>query len=191
MRPRRRDPDDDRVWLGKANLAMLVGSYEEAARWLDACLRRRPDDQPVWRARLEWAIKSNRIAEADQAMKHLSADQSTTDHVHKLAAWKAKSLGDDESERRALESLIDNDPADFEAIDRLVELAVKHAQSERAAELRRKRTEIERLQARYLKLYERNQPLRDAAEMAHLAERIGRRFEARAFLTVANAVIGY
>ncbi len=35
-------PEDDRVWLGRANLAIRVGAYSDAARWLDACLRRRP-----------------------------------------------------------------------------------------------------------------------------------------------------
>ena len=43
-------PDDDRVWLGRANLAIREGEYDEAARWIDAGLRRRPDDVPVWRA---------------------------------------------------------------------------------------------------------------------------------------------
>src|SRR5262249_33101966 len=45
-------PEDDRIWLGKANLALGQGDLDEAARWLDACLRRRPDDIPLWRARL-------------------------------------------------------------------------------------------------------------------------------------------
>jgi hypothetical protein len=124
-------------------------------------------------------------------VKHLPADRLTPEEFHKLAAWRAKNCGDDESERHALERVLDTNPADFEALDRLIELAVKHSQSDRAAELRQKRSEIERLEVRYLKLFERNQPLRDAAEMAHLAERIGRRFEALAFRTVAEAVVGY
>ena len=46
-------PDDDRVWLGRANLAIRTGAYDEAKRWLDACLKRRPEDVPVWRAPAE------------------------------------------------------------------------------------------------------------------------------------------
>ncbi len=42
--------DDDRVSLGRANLALRAGSYDEAARWVDACLRQRSDDVAVWRA---------------------------------------------------------------------------------------------------------------------------------------------
>ena len=83
------NPQDDRVWLGKANLAIRVGSYQEAERWLDACLRRRPEDVPVWRARLEWAVATNRVAEAQEAMKHLPFAESTLARVWTLAAWLA------------------------------------------------------------------------------------------------------
>jgi predicted Zn-dependent protease len=179
-------PNDDRIWLGRANLAIRAGSHDEAARWLDACLRRRPDDVPVWRSRLEWAMATGRVAEAREAMGHLPA--AATTQLQKLDAWFAMQLGNTAAERLALDRLITADPADFTALDRLTELAVKDGQPDRAAELRRKKTEIDRLQARYQKLYERYQPKRDAAEMAHLAEQLGRRFEARAFLTLAVAV---
>jgi thioredoxin-like negative regulator of GroEL len=181
-------PEDDRVWLGKANLAIRIGSYDEAARWLDACLRRRPDDVPAWRARLDWAVATNRIAEAQEALEHLPAEASTPARVNKLAAWFAARRGDRESERRALERLIKVDPADLAALDRLAELAEQAGQPTRAADLRRKKSEIDQLKARYQKLHERNQPMRDAAEMARLAEQLGRRFEARGFLTFAVAV---
>ena len=42
-------PDDDRVWLARANLAIRTGANHEVQRWLDACQRRRPDDVPGWR----------------------------------------------------------------------------------------------------------------------------------------------
>jgi enediyne biosynthesis protein E4 len=95
--------------------------------------------------------------------------------------------GDVESQRRALECLIDANPTDFTESDRLAELEASEGHPERAAEIRYKKSEIDRLQGRYLKLYARNQPFRDAAEMAALAERLGHWFEARVFLTVAVA----
>ena len=55
---RRADPDDDRAWLGQANLALWLGHFPEASRWLDQCERRRPDDQPVWLAKLSLALAS-------------------------------------------------------------------------------------------------------------------------------------
>lgn len=52
--------DDDRIWLARANLAIRAGSYDEAARLIDACLERRPEDPTAWHARLDWC--SQRIA---------------------------------------------------------------------------------------------------------------------------------
>ena len=50
-------PDDDRIWLGRANLAIRQGLYDQAARWIDACLRRRPDDRSAWQAQLDCGIE--------------------------------------------------------------------------------------------------------------------------------------
>jgi len=180
-----RSPDDDRVWLGRANLATRAGSYDEAARWLDACLRRRPTDVPVWQARLSWALATNRIETIHQAAQNLPADELTPARIHALAARLAARLTD--VERRALEGVIAADPTDFTAWDRLAELAAQDAQTGRAAALATQKAEIHRLQARYQALDERNQPIRDAEEMGRLAEQLGQRFEARAFLTVAVA----
>ena len=44
------------------------------------------------------------------------------------------------------------------------------------------------MKSRFAKLYQRNQPTRDFAEMARLAGQLGRGFQAKAFLTVATAV---
>ena len=181
-------PDDDRVWLGKANLAIRTGQYDDAERWLAACLRQRPDDVPVWRARLDWAIAAGRVTEAREALKHLPLDGSGLAKVPRLAAWLAAKRGDRAMEQSALERLIAVDPTDFTALDRLIGLAVERGDPARAASLRDQKAEIERLQARYKKLYQRNQPRRDAAELTRLAGRLGRRFEARAFKTLALAV---
>jgi thioredoxin-like negative regulator of GroEL len=181
-------PEDDRVWLGKANLAIREGSYEEASKWLDACQRKRSHDAPVWRARLNFGLATEGVATVREALAHLPADEWTPAEIQKLAAWLATRRGDADSERRALEALLAANPADPDALDRVARLAEQDGQREFAAALRRKRAEFGQLEARYEKLYRRNQPERDAAEMARLAERLGRGFEARAFLTVATAV---
>jgi enediyne biosynthesis protein E4 len=180
-------PDDDRIWLAKANLATRAGAFDDAAPWLDACLRRRTEDVPVWRARLDWAIATNHIAVVHEALKHLPANESTPTQVARLEVWLAARRGDVASERRALERQIEADPADFRASDRLAELAMNEGHPQRAAGLRDQKSELAQLQARYLKLHARNQPMRDAATMAALAEQLGRWFEARVFLTVAIA----
>jgi enediyne biosynthesis protein E4 len=104
-----------------------------------------------------------------------------------LTAWLAAHCGDVEKQRRALERLIAVNPADLSAIDRLVAIAHEEGKADRALELRRMKTEVDRLEARYGKLYKRNQTIRDAAEMARLAEQLGQPFEAKVFLTIAIA----
>jgi tetratricopeptide (TPR) repeat protein len=183
----RQAPIDDRIWLGRANLAIRVGSYDEAARWIDACLERRPDDRSVWRARLDWAIATNRLAEARTALKHLPAGPATPAEIHRLAAWLAAACGDIESERRELAARVAAAPEDFEALDHLQRSKPQEGSKTASADLKHLRAEIERAQERYRKLYQRNQPSRDAEEMAGLAERLGRPFEAIVFLTAALA----
>jgi enediyne biosynthesis protein E4 len=180
-------PEDDRVWLGRANLAIRHGEFAKAARWLDACLKRRPDDVPVWRSWLDWAVATGRVAEAREALKHLPVAESSPAEVHRLAAWFAARRGDAQVERRALERLIAADPGDSAALDRLAELAVGDGRPDRAAELRSQKTALDPLKSQYKELFLRDQPVRDAAKMARLAERLGRLFEAKAFLSLAVA----
>lgn len=180
-------PDDDRVWLGKANLAIRQGEFDEAARWLDACLKRHREDVPIWRARLDWALATGRVAEVREALEHLPAAESTPAQVHRLAAWLAARRGDAASERHALERLIAADPGDGAALDRLAELALRDGQPDRSGELHRRKARRDQLGLRYQELFLRNQTVRDAEEMAGLAEQLGHSFEAKAFLAVALA----
>jgi enediyne biosynthesis protein E4 len=182
-------PDDDRIWLWRANLAIRSARYDEAASWLDRCQRRRPEDATVWRARLDWAVATNHVPTAREAMKHLPSAESTPKQVQKLAAWFAAQSGDDAAERTSLQLLIAIDPTDFAALDRLIALLAKSGQTDEANALRHRKDEIERVQARYQKLFKRHQPRRDAAEMGRLAHHLGRRFEAKAFLTIAVAAV--
>jgi thioredoxin-like negative regulator of GroEL len=177
-------PEDDRVWLGQANLAIRTGDYPEATRRLDACLKRRPQDIPVWSARLSLGIATDRADLVRQALLHLPADAATTAQIHRLGAWFCSRNGDNAAERRQLERVVAIDPADLNALDRLAQLTELAGQHARAHELRATRAEIETLRARFEKLFDRNQSIRDAEEMARIAGRLGRTFEARAFLAV-------
>ena len=68
-------PDDDRVLLGRANLATRTGRYEEAAGWLDRC-RQRPDDPAVWRGRLELAMATDDADGTREALRRLPGHPS-------------------------------------------------------------------------------------------------------------------
>jgi thioredoxin-like negative regulator of GroEL len=181
----RLEPEDDRVWLGQANLAIRTGHYDEAGSLLDACQRSRPDDVPVWRARLNWGIATNRVDVVRTALQKLPLTEATPEQVGRLRVWFATNRHDVVTERRELERLLSVDPADQEALERLAQLAETDGQTARAVELRQRKAEVDRLRNRYEQLHQRKQPIRDAVEMAHLAEQLGRQFEARAFLTLA------
>ena len=180
-----RAPDDDRIWLARANLAIRTGSLDEAARLIEACLKRRPEDPAAWRARLEWAVRTHRLNEARAAIARLRDQLLDAASFHRLSAWLAAACGDFARERRELRLLIEAAPEDFDALARLEKSEPR--QSPETIELERRKTEIERAQARYRELYRRNQPARDAEEMTHLAERLGHPFEALAFVAAALA----
>lgn len=180
-------PDDDRVWLGRANLAIRTGDIKEARRWLDKCLSRRPDDVPVWSARIRLGIASGDMKLVEEALTHVPADAVSEAEIHRIAAWIRGRRGEGEAERRELERLVAVDPCDRQALDRLVRLTEAAGEPARVQELVGRRAEIEGLLARYEKLFDRDQPLRDAEEMAGIAARLGRTFESRALLTVEIA----
>jgi predicted Zn-dependent protease len=183
----RMTPGDDRIWLGRANLAIRTGDNAEAKRWLEACRESRPGDVAVWASWLRLGIATNHAEDVREALARLPAEESTPAQVERLKAWFSAHRGDAASERRELEAVIVADPGDLKALDRLVQLAEQSAEPARAAALRRKRAEMQRLLARYEKLYDRTQPIRDAVEMAEIAEQLGRTFEADVFLTLAVA----
>jgi enediyne biosynthesis protein E4 len=179
--------DDDRVWLGQANLAIRTGDLAGARMRLVECRARRPEDAAVWAAWLRLGLASGRVEDVNEALAHLPAEGWSPARIDRLKAWLAARRGDADAEHRALEALIAADPADLEARGRLAERAERAGDSARAAELRREQDEVRRLLARYEFLHDRTQPLRDAVEMAGTAERLGRTFEARVFLTLAIA----
>ena len=69
----RQAPEDDRVWLGRADLATGIGRYDVADELLRKCEARRPDDPDVVQARLNWALDAGRPDEAARAASRLPA----------------------------------------------------------------------------------------------------------------------
>jgi len=183
-------PGDDRVWLGRANLAIRATRYDEAEALLDACIRRRPDDPAVWKARLDRAVAADRADQAREALAHVRADSLAPARVCSLRAWFAAHKGDDAASRRATEQEVEADPASFAALERLAELALQGGDPRRAERLRRGKGELDRALQYYRHAYfamrhKDGRALltdltREAPKMAPLAEALGRRFEARA-----------
>jgi len=182
----RKAPEDDRVWLARANLAVLRGQLPEAARWLHACLKRRPDDPVVWRALLRWARAADSIDEARRAVAHLPAERFKPAELPSLRAWFAAREGRTDEERTALEEAVKLVPADTAALERLAVIATESGQPDRAAELRRQKYRIDRAKERYTRRLESPKITAPYAELAALAEELGRDFEVRGWWLLAR-----
>ena len=171
-------PDDDRVWLAQAGLALRVGRLDEAARRLDACLQRRPDDPAVWRAKLRLARLSIDLPGVETALAHLKGDLlPETDRLDALA-WLASRRNDAKQERSLLERRITLSPVDLFAYERLIVLAGRAGEKARVAELRRLLAELTETKERYRIILADRPPADGFTELATLAEALDRPFEA-------------
>jgi tetratricopeptide (TPR) repeat protein len=179
-------PDDDRVWLGRANLALCTANFDEADSWLKKCLSRRPDDSAAWLARLEWAIASDRVAEAVLAMEHIPLNRIEPDRVLRIRAWLAGRRNDERAEQAALTTLLVLVPGDTKAVARLTEIAVQNGHPEEAAQLRRQQKELDRATEKYRKLLNAGIPTGHYDELGRLAETLGRWFEAGGWWQLAR-----
>jgi hypothetical protein len=182
---RRAAPEDDRVWLAVADLATRTGRFDEAAEYLARCEQARPDDPAVWQARLEWGRLAGRTDEILRAAGHLSASAVSRATVLELRARLSARSGDRVGERTALEAIVSLEPGETAAIERLAALAAEDGEKTRAAELRRRKAAIDAANDRYRDLITPPELSSNALELGRNAERIGRRFDAHAWWTLA------
>jgi len=176
------DPIDDRVWLGQANLATLRGRLEEAKRKLEACRTRRPSDDAIWRGQLEFARAANDVNAAREVLPYLSISKFSEAEVLSLRAWLASRLNRPDDERHALRSLLERNPSDVTANERLAALAWEDGQKEEATRLRTQKKKVDDARARYRALVlDSNDQAANAPELARLATSLGLRFEAQAW----------
>jgi tetratricopeptide (TPR) repeat protein len=182
-------PQEDRVRLGRARLAILAGRWDEGEAWLRRCATAGAD-APLWRSWLDWARGAGRPEEAVRAAEHLG-DGLTAGERWALRAWLEERRGDAGAEARALERWLDVEPEATRALERLAELAHRRGRPDRVAELRHRRAEVHRALERYRLQLWRDPPPRgptERSELARLAEAAGRRAEARALYASILAV---
>jgi tetratricopeptide (TPR) repeat protein len=170
-------PDDDRVWLSRANVAIQTGQFAEASIWLDRCLRRRPLDPAVWRLRLDWARAADNLAGARRAMAFVPAADLTEQERLNLRAWLASRIGKKKAEREALARLVTL-THDSAAVERLAVLTWDAGDRQQANALRHRKAKLDEAKNRYRLLLEEPVGPKLFAELGDLAESLGRRFEA-------------
>jgi predicted Zn-dependent protease len=178
------DSNDDRVWLGKANLAMWTGQLATAAHWLSECSRGRPDDQAVWRAKLEYARQSGDLEAVKQATRQLALNRFSCREVLGLRAWLAARTGNANLEREALQSLTEKEPGNISAWDRLAELSLQAGRKSEADLLHNRKQEFNQTREDYKTLIGRDDRANHAKELARLAGKLGRVVEARGWTLI-------
>jgi tetratricopeptide (TPR) repeat protein len=186
------DPEDDRVWLGRAAVATLTGRYDEAAGWLARCLRQRPNDLAVNLAALALARARDDVAGVRSAAARIPLAALDESRRAELRAWIASRQGDPAREERELRAWLDRDPGSTRALERLATLAVEAGRPDEAQGFRRRKLEMDDAKARYrLILLDEGPGLSArATELAELARTLGRRFDADAWDAIArNATI--
>jgi enediyne biosynthesis protein E4 len=181
------DGRDDRVWLGRANLALLAGDFDAAAAWLGRCLERRPDDPVVWRARLDLAVTTNDTEGFWKAVDHVPADRFDAVDIRRLRAWLAARLGEPELERREWTALIADAPGDTQALERLAVLAYRTGRAGEAEQLRRRKAALDRAQDRIRKIILFDSLAEYIPELAELSRELRRSFEAQGWALVVAA----
>jgi tetratricopeptide (TPR) repeat protein len=180
-------PDDDRVWLACAHLAIRVGEFAEAEKWLKRCLGSRPGDPVVWRMKLDCALAAGQAEQVWEALPHLPAALEPADRVPTLRAWLAARAGDRHAERLALEEAIAINPADARSLERLAVLDHEAGRTGEAARLRQAIHTIDRDRKEYIRLLSSAAPEAHGAELAQFAERLGRHFDAGRWAALAAA----
>ncbi len=170
--------DDDRVWLGRANLAIRTGQLDEVAQWLAACVRRRPNDPPVWMSRLEFARATANVAAAWEALEHLQAATLSAAERLRIRAWMAAQGGDTKAEWTALNALAALEPGDTASLDRLAALAGASGKKDEVSRLRAQKAEMMAALQQYRERL-RGAQIGNPAELANLAQALGRHIEAR------------
>jgi tetratricopeptide (TPR) repeat protein len=183
----RADGEDDRVWLGRANIAILTGRFAEAAGWLDRALARRPTDPAVWRAKLALARAVGDVSGVREAAGRLPAESFEPGAIASLRAWLAGRFGRADDERHELEALIRDDPGNAPALERLAVLTFESGQLGESEGFRRQKAEVDQAHDRTRKILLDADLASRAGELARLCHRLGREFDARGWSLLAEA----
>jgi tetratricopeptide (TPR) repeat protein len=177
-------PADDRVWLGRANLATRTGLYDEASSWLHRCEGRRTRDPAVWRVRLDLAQVVGDTEAVRRLLGQSSGGRLQPAEALALRAWFAAQESDRGAERAALDELLKVDPANTVALERLAGLAVEAGETQRVVDLRRRKVELDKARESFKRILAKGD-LRQAGDLSRLAGVLGRRLESRGWAILA------
>lgn len=184
-----KSPDDDRVRLGKARAALLAGKTRESKLWINSCLNKSRDDQPVARALLDWARIAGDGRAAIDAISRLRDRSGALDKplIRSTRAWLRQLTGEVDAERSALRSLLVIEPNNAPALDRLAALDAKSAPAD-AKKLRERKAEVDRALDSYaqkITIAANYNSITSYIDMARTAESAGLMIDALGWASVA------
>jgi thioredoxin-like negative regulator of GroEL len=180
--------DDDRVWLGWANHAILSGEHATARTWLERCLSRRPDDPAVWQAGLDRAMAAGDVSSFWTAVAHLPATHFDECEILAFRVWLAAANHDADGEARELARLIACAPGDAQALERLAVLKVLSGRPHEAEVLHRRRDPVNLARETSRNIFFDGQDLSSrAGVLADCMAKLSRVFDAQAWSIVAEA----
>ena len=183
----RLDPTEERVWLGRARVAIRTKRLGEAEAWLKRCTNP-PTDEPIWRAWLDWARAADRPDVARRALHVIGSQRLATVDRLSWRAWLAQRGDDAAAERRALEAWLTLEPRNPLVLNRLTALVTKAGDTGRATALRAAKGEVDRALDAYNQRMTDSDAVAGASDrlaLGRLAEAIGRHFDARTWYTLA------
>ncbi len=178
-------PEDLGVGLGLANLAIRAGRLEEARELLEVSLARQPNDPVLWRSWLDWSLAAEQPGEILAALRRLTDHAIDPSRRLALRAWFFRQRGLQDRERVALNDWLAWDPANLEALERLALAAHREGQDKELAELRQRKAHVNEIREQYFDLLMRDDRETHSSTLARMADELGRRFEARAWATLA------
>ena len=126
------DGEDDRVWLGRANLAILTGRFADAAGWLDRALERRPDGPGGLAGEARAGDGRRRCAPASaRPPSTFPRGRSSPPASGRSAPGWPPGWTSPDDERRELAALIRDDPGNARSLERLAVLTFEAGQPPR------------------------------------------------------------
>ena len=174
--------DQRALALARAHLATMAGDFDRADAELNQALKRWPDDQQMWKAKLDWAIAAGDRDAAAQALTVLERGQAGSIRDHRAHAWLARQHDQAAKETEALEQVLREQPGDLAAISRLAERKFEAGDLAGASELRRRKADINLARDRYHPPLQGRFVFADhLPELEQLATKLGRTFEAVGF----------
>ncbi len=166
-------PNDDRVKLGLAQLAIHTGDLERADTLLIECEQRRPYDAAVIRTALDWAVAADLGALAAATLVSARAEGFSDDSLVRLCAWIEGKLGNFTEERRLLGLLDDGGKRNAHDLERITELALRTGDQAEYQRWRGRKAEYDAAISRYQGLLKGPNPKSSASELAALAHTLG------------------